>query len=255
MPMCEMCEPSGPIENGTTYIVRPRMQPSNSAGVPSAWPFCSRSRIAAGSIQLLVGPASSLLVAADEGAVLDAGHVAWVGAGQEGVRALDRVELAEGAGVDQLLAQAGVFLVRPVTPDHPGGLGQCGHPAHPGQQALVADIRGVRQGGSPASAIAFMKRLQRLKNRLSKGNGRNRRTPGSGNSAHFEKMTGPSRSATACSTTLQRSPTQTAGRGCRHQAHMPRVRGHAPAGWQRPILGMRGTVTFALPSKDMQNRH
>ncbi len=46
-----MCEPIGPIENGTTYRVRPRMQPSNRR--PSV------ARISAGSIQLLVGPASS----------------------------------------------------------------------------------------------------------------------------------------------------------------------------------------------------
>jgi hypothetical protein len=44
-------EPSGPIENGTTYIVRPFMQPSKR-------PF-RVSRIAAGSRQLLVGPAPS----------------------------------------------------------------------------------------------------------------------------------------------------------------------------------------------------
>ena len=50
-PMWAIGEPSGPIENGTTYIVRPRMQPSNSA--------VSVSRISAGSRQLLVGPASS----------------------------------------------------------------------------------------------------------------------------------------------------------------------------------------------------
>ena len=42
--------PSGPIQNGTTYIVRPRMQPRyNSVMV---------ARISAGAIQLLVGPAS-----------------------------------------------------------------------------------------------------------------------------------------------------------------------------------------------------
>ena len=58
-PMCEMSEPSGPIENGTTYIVRPFMQPLNSAGVPSAWPVCSSARISAGAFQWLVGPASS----------------------------------------------------------------------------------------------------------------------------------------------------------------------------------------------------
>lgn len=39
------------MENGTTYMVRPRMQPSNSGR--------SVSRMAAGAIQLLVGPASS----------------------------------------------------------------------------------------------------------------------------------------------------------------------------------------------------
>ena len=44
-------EPSGPIEKGTTYIVRPRMQPRKRP--------VSVSRISAGSRQLLVGPASS----------------------------------------------------------------------------------------------------------------------------------------------------------------------------------------------------
>ena len=50
--MCAIGEPSGPIENGTTYIVRPRMQPSNRGA--------SVARISSGAIQLLVGPASSL---------------------------------------------------------------------------------------------------------------------------------------------------------------------------------------------------
>ena len=63
-------EPSGPIENGTTYIVRPCIEPSNS-------PF-SVSRISAGSRQLFVGPASSRRVGADEGPVLDARDVAGV---------------------------------------------------------------------------------------------------------------------------------------------------------------------------------
>ena len=58
MPMCAMCEPKGPIENGTTYIVRPFMQPSNNALV-SFVPCCSKTRISAGAIQLLVGPAFS----------------------------------------------------------------------------------------------------------------------------------------------------------------------------------------------------
>ena len=48
--MWAMSEPSGPIEKGTTYIVRPFMEPSKS-------PF-RVCRISAGSHQLLVGPAS-----------------------------------------------------------------------------------------------------------------------------------------------------------------------------------------------------
>ena len=50
-PISEIGEPSGPIENGTTYSVRPCMQPLKR-------PF-SVSRISAGSVQLFVGPASS----------------------------------------------------------------------------------------------------------------------------------------------------------------------------------------------------
>ena len=59
MPMCAMGEPSGPIEKGTTYRVRPFMQSLNSAGVPSGWPVSRMPRIVAGSIQWLVGPAAS----------------------------------------------------------------------------------------------------------------------------------------------------------------------------------------------------
>jgi len=44
-------EPSGPIEKGTTYIVRPFIEPLKS--------FPSCLRISAGGLQLLVGPASS----------------------------------------------------------------------------------------------------------------------------------------------------------------------------------------------------
>ena len=48
--MWAMGEPSGPIENGTTYMVRPFMEPRKR---PS-----SSSFISAGARQLLVGPAS-----------------------------------------------------------------------------------------------------------------------------------------------------------------------------------------------------
>ena len=58
-PMWAIGEPSGPMLNGTTYSVRPRIAPRNSAGVPSGRPVCRSCRISAGAIQLFVGPASS----------------------------------------------------------------------------------------------------------------------------------------------------------------------------------------------------
>ncbi len=50
-PMCERGPPTGPIEKGTTYIVRPRMLPWNKGVIVA--------RISDGGAQLLVGPASS----------------------------------------------------------------------------------------------------------------------------------------------------------------------------------------------------
>src|SRR5919106_2870086 len=49
-PTCAIGEPSGPIENGTTYMVRPRIEPRKRP--------LSVSRISPGSRQLFVGPAS-----------------------------------------------------------------------------------------------------------------------------------------------------------------------------------------------------
>ena len=52
MPIFAIGEPSGPMENGMTYMVRPAMQPWYSASI-----VCLSS---SGATQLLVGPASSL---------------------------------------------------------------------------------------------------------------------------------------------------------------------------------------------------
>ncbi len=46
-----LSDPSGPMENGTTYIVRPCIDPRKRDS--------SSSRISAGGRQLFVGPASS----------------------------------------------------------------------------------------------------------------------------------------------------------------------------------------------------
>ena len=50
-PMWAIGEPSGPMEKGTTYIVRPFIEPRNSP--------VSVSLMSAGDRQLLVGPASA----------------------------------------------------------------------------------------------------------------------------------------------------------------------------------------------------
>lgn len=65
-PSAESGEPRGPMQKGTTYMVRPRMEPRNeppSPPVPRKL-FSSpvkMARISAGSFQWLVGPASSSL--------------------------------------------------------------------------------------------------------------------------------------------------------------------------------------------------
>ena len=77
-PSWEISPPSGPMQNGTTYMTRPRMQPSK---IPA-----KVLRISSGAIQLLVGPASCLPLGADERAVLDPRHVAGVRGAPEAVR-------------------------------------------------------------------------------------------------------------------------------------------------------------------------
>ena len=136
--MCEMWQPSGPIENGTTYIVRPRMQPSNR---PS-----SVLRISAGAIQLLVGPASSSR--SQQMKVRSSTRATSLGS--ERARklfgrfaGLSRVSVPAR---DQLRAQAVVLLLAAVAPDDPVGLGQRRHVAHPRERLLVMDVIGRGDG-------------------------------------------------------------------------------------------------------------
>ncbi len=66
-PMCDLSEPSGPIENGTTYIVRPFIAPFEE--------LVHLGPHLVGRAPVVVRPGLLLGLGADEGAVLDAGDV------------------------------------------------------------------------------------------------------------------------------------------------------------------------------------
>ena len=83
---------TGPMQNGMTYIVRPRMHPRYSSVMTDF--------ISAGSIQLLVGPASASSTEQMKVRSSTRATSLRVGGAPERVRL--RVEPAEGAGVDQL---------------------------------------------------------------------------------------------------------------------------------------------------------
>ena len=132
-------EPSGPIENGTTYIVRPSMQPSKRS--------LSVSRISPGSRQLLVGPGVLLALGADEGAVLHARHVGRVGAAPgrswgawrpRGARTCRRPPAPGPGGRTPRPSRRTSNIVR---------LGQGGDLVHPGLQLLVLGRDGALAHG------------------------------------------------------------------------------------------------------------
>src|ERR1044072_7016546 len=124
-------EPSGPIENGTTYIVRPLMQPSKR---PSR-----TSRISAGSRQLLVGPASSSRSEQMKVRSSTQGPIPGAGGGEVeiGVWPLGVGEALEGAGVDQRLGERVVLGRGAVAPVDGVGLGQVGDLANPLDKGCV----------------------------------------------------------------------------------------------------------------------
>ena len=126
-PMCAIGLPSGPIENGTTYIVRPRMQPSKS-------PSQRRAHLR-GRHPVVRRPRVFLALAADERAVLDARDVGRVRAREEAVRAAaaDRADAASRG--DHLVAQPLVFGIAAVAPDDPRRAESDPRSAHPVEQA------------------------------------------------------------------------------------------------------------------------
>src|ERR1044072_2656342 len=102
-PTCAIGEPSGPIEYGTTYIVRPFIDPRKSS--------VSFSRISFGSHQLLVGPASSSRSEQMNVRSSAARAVVGVGAREERVGPCLLAQLLEDARLDHFLAEAVVLLL------------------------------------------------------------------------------------------------------------------------------------------------
>ncbi len=133
-PSWAMSEPSGPMLNGTTYIVRPAMHPANR---PSRMPF-----ISSGSIQLFVGPASSLR--REQMNVRSSTRATSLGSDR--ARKLfgrfSRVQRDERAGVDELLAQAVVLLVGAVAPVDVGGPAELDHLRDPLPEPVVLHVVG-----------------------------------------------------------------------------------------------------------------
>ena len=135
-------EPSGPMLNGTTYIVRPAIDPANRPrriGI-----------ISLGSIQLLVGPGILLAARADEGPLLHAGDVARIAARKVAARPLLRIEPDEGACLDELLAEGVVLGIRAVAPMHVRRGAQLDHLFHPGDKPAMLDpVRCVHDPSMP----------------------------------------------------------------------------------------------------------
>ena len=125
----------GPMQNGMTYIVRPRMLPRYRSVIVVF--------ISAGSTQLLVGPGAVLGGRTDEGAFLDAGDVVGIGGGPERVGLLLLVQLDEGARVDEAGRHAVPLVGGAVAPHDAVGHGQVRDLAHPGEESIVLGRRRI----------------------------------------------------------------------------------------------------------------
>ena len=132
MPMCAMWLPSGPIEKGTTYMVRPRMQPPKRP--------LQRHPHLRGRHPVVGRPRVLLPFAADERAVLDARDVGGIRQREIAVRAPGRIQSLQRSGGDHLGAQARVLDFAAVAPDDAIRLGQLRNITDPRQQARMANV-------------------------------------------------------------------------------------------------------------------
>ena len=141
---------TGPMQNGTTYIVRPR----HAAGVQRRHRRLHLVRRHPVVRRAGVGRVDR----ADEGALLDPRHVTGVGPGQERAGPLDRVEADQRAGVDEFVGDPGPFRVRAVAPHDPVRGGQCGDLVDPGQESFVGG-GGSGHGSSPSVGVDLRRAL------------------------------------------------------------------------------------------------
>ena len=124
---------SGPMQNGMTYIVRPRMQPRYSSVM--------RCFISAGAIQLLVGPASAssteqMKVRSSTRATSDGSVRAQNEFGLRSGSSGTSVPAATSSSVSRSHSSVGA-----VAPHDPVRGGQLGDLAHPGEQPRVPGRR------------------------------------------------------------------------------------------------------------------
>ena len=100
---------------------------------------------------------------ADEGAVFDARDVVGRGAGVEAAGPHLLVELEEGAGLDQLVAEQLVLCLRAVDPVDGRGLGELGHLFDPADEMLVGGRGsggGLGRHGSEIFSLGFNSSLR-----------------------------------------------------------------------------------------------
>ena len=128
-PMCAMGDPTGPMLNGITYIVRPFIEPAKR---PSSFAF-----ISSGSYQLLLGTGVLLSGGADEGAVFDASDVGRVGPDQVAVGTFGITEFAGRARVEHQPDQLILFGAGTVAPVNRVGLAEGFDLANPFVQRFI----------------------------------------------------------------------------------------------------------------------
>ena len=138
-PICDIGEPIGPMLNGSTYIVRPR--------IAAVEQFLQRPAHLERVFPVVGRTGGVLRKRTDEGAILDASDVAGVGARVVTARPEFLVQLDERAAATIWRAERVVLLRRAVDPVDGGGLGQLGHLLDPAQQVGVPRERGRRIAG------------------------------------------------------------------------------------------------------------